>query len=55
MHAYNTERPHGTLEYAIPDAVYYGMFAARVRGVRDAKQPQTRQLYAHQAHCVSML
>lgn len=27
VHAYNTERPHEALEYAIPDTVYYGMFA----------------------------
>ncbi len=28
VHAYNTKRPHEALEYAVPDAVYYGMFAA---------------------------
>lgn len=28
VHAYNTERPHEAVEYAVPDAVYYGMFAA---------------------------
>lgn len=28
VHAYNTERPHEALEYATPDTVYYGMFAA---------------------------
>lgn len=28
VHAYNTERPHEALEYAAPDAVYFGMFAA---------------------------
>lgn len=28
VHAYNTERPHEALEYAGPDAAYYGMFAA---------------------------
>ena len=25
VHAYNTERPHEALEYAVPNAVYYGM------------------------------
>lgn len=28
VHAYSMERPHEALEYAVPDAVYYGMFAA---------------------------
>lgn len=28
VHAYNTERPNEALEYAVPDAVYYGIFAA---------------------------
>ena len=28
VHAYNTERPHEAQESAVPDAVYYGMFAA---------------------------
>ena len=25
---YNKERPHEALDYAVPDAVYYGMFVA---------------------------
>ena len=32
VHAYNTERPHEVLEYAVPDTVYYGMFAALAGG-----------------------
>ena len=28
VHAYNAERPHEALEYAVPDTVYYGMFVA---------------------------